>query len=146
LLISIPSTRFLMLLAMNHGVLMEHCLQTLLRQLETRKLWHLNFMLVCVSLHRLIFLCPCSHEYQMIMSVVWKRINDTGKNWRHVYKVLIRNTLCSGCCYSLLHHLLIDLAILNNSSFLRLCINCSLFINRLWQYLSTWWLMVLRES
>ncbi|KAL3351237.1 hypothetical protein AABB24_019707 [Solanum stoloniferum] len=28
------------------------------------------------------------HEYQMIMSVVWKRINDTGKNWRHVYKGL----------------------------------------------------------
>ncbi|KAK3204771.1 hypothetical protein Dsin_018817 [Dipteronia sinensis] len=28
------------------------------------------------------------HEYQMIMSIVWKRINDTGKNWRHVYKAL----------------------------------------------------------
>ncbi|GAV90445.1 ENTH domain-containing protein [Cephalotus follicularis] len=28
------------------------------------------------------------HEYQMIMSIIWKRINDTGKNWRHVYKVL----------------------------------------------------------
>lgn len=23
----------------------------------------------------------------MIMNVIWKRINDTGKNWRHVYKV-----------------------------------------------------------
>ncbi|XP_038710880.1 clathrin interactor EPSIN 2-like isoform X2 [Tripterygium wilfordii] len=29
------------------------------------------------------------HEYQMIMAVLWKRINDTGKNWRHVYKALI---------------------------------------------------------
>lgn len=29
------------------------------------------------------------HEYQMIMHVIWKRINDTGKNWRHVYKALI---------------------------------------------------------
>ncbi|WOL18077.1 clathrin interactor EPSIN 2-like isoform X3 [Canna indica] len=29
------------------------------------------------------------HEYQMITSVLWKRINDTGKNWRHVYKALI---------------------------------------------------------
>ncbi|XP_043723882.1 clathrin interactor EPSIN 2 isoform X2 [Telopea speciosissima] len=29
------------------------------------------------------------HEYQMIMAVIWKRINDTGKNWRHVYKSLI---------------------------------------------------------
>ncbi|KAI3683438.1 hypothetical protein L1987_83941 [Smallanthus sonchifolius] len=28
------------------------------------------------------------HEYQMIMSIVWKRVNDTGKNWRHVYKGL----------------------------------------------------------
>ncbi|XP_038972341.1 clathrin interactor EPSIN 2-like isoform X2 [Phoenix dactylifera] len=28
------------------------------------------------------------HEFQMIMVVIWKRINDTGKNWRHVYKAL----------------------------------------------------------
>ncbi|KAD3337109.1 hypothetical protein E3N88_32629 [Mikania micrantha] len=28
------------------------------------------------------------HEYQMIMSIIWKRMNDTGKNWRHVYKAL----------------------------------------------------------
>lgn len=28
------------------------------------------------------------HEYQMIMSLLWKRLNDTGKNWRHVYKAL----------------------------------------------------------
>ncbi|CAL0320688.1 unnamed protein product [Lupinus luteus] len=28
------------------------------------------------------------HDYQMIMAVIWKRINDTGKNWRHVYKAL----------------------------------------------------------
>lgn len=28
------------------------------------------------------------YEYQMIMTVIWKRINDTGKNWRHVYKGL----------------------------------------------------------
>ncbi|KAI3511647.1 hypothetical protein L1887_18804 [Cichorium endivia] len=28
------------------------------------------------------------HEYQMIMSIIWKRVNDTGKNWRHVYKGL----------------------------------------------------------
>ncbi|XP_074584843.1 clathrin interactor EPSIN 3-like isoform X2 [Curcuma longa] len=29
------------------------------------------------------------HEYQRIMNVIWKRINDTGKNWRHVYKALM---------------------------------------------------------
>ncbi|GAB2272639.1 hypothetical protein Dimus_007461 [Dionaea muscipula] len=28
------------------------------------------------------------HEYQMIMTIIWKRINDTGRNWRHVYKAL----------------------------------------------------------
>nr|XP_010920459.1 clathrin interactor EPSIN 2 isoform X2 [Elaeis guineensis] len=28
------------------------------------------------------------HEYQIIMVIIWKRINDTGKNWRHVYKAL----------------------------------------------------------
>ncbi|KAL2530098.1 Clathrin interactor EPSIN 2 [Forsythia ovata] len=28
------------------------------------------------------------HEYQMIMAIIWKRTNDTGKNWRHVYKAL----------------------------------------------------------
>ncbi|RZC63538.1 hypothetical protein C5167_025298 [Papaver somniferum] len=26
------------------------------------------------------------HEYQTIMAVLRKRTNDTGKNWRHVYK------------------------------------------------------------
>ncbi|CAM0942854.1 unnamed protein product [Alopecurus aequalis] len=29
------------------------------------------------------------HDYQMIMNIVWKRVSDTGKNWRHVYKGLI---------------------------------------------------------
>ncbi|CAH8356907.1 unnamed protein product [Eruca vesicaria subsp. sativa] len=28
------------------------------------------------------------HEYQLIMGVLWKRLSDTGKNWRHVYKAL----------------------------------------------------------
>ncbi|XP_010517871.1 PREDICTED: clathrin interactor EPSIN 2 isoform X2 [Camelina sativa] len=28
------------------------------------------------------------HEYQLIMGVIWKRLSDTGKNWRHVYKAL----------------------------------------------------------
>ncbi|KAH7352694.1 hypothetical protein KP509_19G058900 [Ceratopteris richardii] len=28
------------------------------------------------------------NDYQMIMSIIWKRINDTGRNWRHVYKAL----------------------------------------------------------
>lgn len=25
--------------------------------------------------------------FSEIMSMVWKRLNDHGKNWRHVYKV-----------------------------------------------------------
>ncbi|XP_020580817.1 clathrin interactor EPSIN 2-like, partial [Phalaenopsis equestris] len=29
------------------------------------------------------------NDYQLIMAVLWKRIQDTGKNWRHVYKALI---------------------------------------------------------
>lgn len=29
----------------------------------------------------------------MIMTVIWKRINDTGKNWRHVYKVILALSL-----------------------------------------------------
>ncbi|KAL1189734.1 Clathrin interactor EPSIN 3 [Cardamine amara subsp. amara] len=29
------------------------------------------------------------HEYQLTMGVLWKRLSDTGKNWRHVYKALI---------------------------------------------------------
>uniref|UniRef100_A0A7N0UQS1 ENTH domain-containing protein n=1 Tax=Kalanchoe fedtschenkoi TaxID=63787 RepID=A0A7N0UQS1_KALFE len=28
-------------------------------------------------------------EFQMIMGVLWKRLSDTGKNWRHVFKALI---------------------------------------------------------
>ncbi|RWR83964.1 Epsin domain-containing protein [Cinnamomum micranthum f. kanehirae] len=28
------------------------------------------------------------NDYQIIIAVLWKRINDTGKNWRHVYKAL----------------------------------------------------------
>ncbi|KAL2571248.1 hypothetical protein AAZV13_18G240400 [Glycine max] len=80
-----------MLPAMNHGVLMDHFLPILLRQPETRKL---GYLIVCLTYciffttYYLIFKHPCSHEYQMIMSVIWKRINDTGKNWRHVYKAL----------------------------------------------------------
>lgn len=26
-------------------------------------------------------------EYHLIMGVLWKRLHDSGKNWRHVYKV-----------------------------------------------------------
>ena len=25
----------------------------------------------------------------MVMSMMWKRLNDMGKNWRHVYKSLL---------------------------------------------------------
>lgn len=25
-----------------------------------------------------------------IMKMIWKRLNDHGKNWRHVYKALVR--------------------------------------------------------
>lgn len=32
--------------------------------------------------------------FSEIMSMIWKRLNDHGKNWRHVYKVSAR--ACSG--------------------------------------------------
>uniref|UniRef100_A0A665UKN1 ENTH domain-containing protein n=2 Tax=Percomorphaceae TaxID=1489872 RepID=A0A665UKN1_ECHNA len=28
-----------------------------------------------------------------VMGMVWKRLNDSGKNWRHVYKVILENKL-----------------------------------------------------
>ncbi|EFJ27853.1 hypothetical protein SELMODRAFT_94875 [Selaginella moellendorffii] len=28
------------------------------------------------------------NDYQMIMTILWKRLADTGRNWRHVYKGL----------------------------------------------------------
>ena len=30
-----------------------------------------------------------SMAFTEIMSIVWKRLNDYGKNWRHVYKSLV---------------------------------------------------------
>lgn len=27
--------------------------------------------------------------YSEIMNMIWKRLNDHGKNWRHVYKALL---------------------------------------------------------
>ena len=29
----------------------------------------------------------CSQAYSLVMGMLWKRLNDHGKNWRHVYKV-----------------------------------------------------------
>lgn len=34
-----------------------------------------------------------------VMGMVWKRLNDSGKNWRHVYKVL-RLSLVSSVTFS----------------------------------------------
>lgn len=31
----------------------------------------------------------CSQAYSLVMGMLWKRLNDSGKNWRHVYKVLL---------------------------------------------------------
>ena len=30
---------------------------------------------------------PFRVEFAEIMTILWKRLNDHGKNWRHVYKV-----------------------------------------------------------
>lgn len=29
-----------------------------------------------------------------VMGMVWKRLNDSGKNWRHVYKVTWLSAVC----------------------------------------------------
>lgn len=29
--------------------------------------------------------------FSEIMQMIWKRLNDHGKNWRHVYKALVRH-------------------------------------------------------
>jgi hypothetical protein len=97
--------RFLMLPAMNLGVHMDHCLQILRRHQEISKLDQFScgcFPMLVFILRNSFLNISCSHEYQMIMAVLWKRINDTGKNWRHVYKVcfylrwiLLINGVCS---------------------------------------------------
>lgn len=41
----------------------------------------------------LCIISPSSNIYQVafseIMQMIWKRLNDHGKNWRHVYKALV---------------------------------------------------------
>lgn len=39
--------------------------------------------------------------FSEIMSMVWKRLNDHGKNWRHVYKVCV--TIHIGASYQTTH-------------------------------------------
>lgn len=39
--------------------------------------------------------------FSEIMSMVWKRLNDHGKNWRHVYKVCICVEVGNNCCVTL---------------------------------------------
>lgn len=79
-----------MLPAMSPGVLMDQVLLILHRRQEISKIFDFqnkkNWSTSSISL---TFNNVCSHEYQIIMSIIWKRINDTGKNWRHVYKVSI---------------------------------------------------------
>lgn len=31
--------------------------------------------------------------FSEIMQMIWKRLNDSGKNWRHVYKALVSDIL-----------------------------------------------------
>ena len=37
------------------------------------------------------FHLPCSYSeaYALVMGMLWKRLNDHGRNWRHVYKVYL---------------------------------------------------------
>lgn len=40
--------------------------------------------------------------FSEIMSMIWKRLNDHGKNWRHVYKV--SGLAWAGWCHLGCHH------------------------------------------
>lgn len=31
--------------------------------------------------------------FSEIMQMIWKRLNDHGKNWRHVYKALVKDLI-----------------------------------------------------
>jgi len=82
-----------MLLVMSHGVHMDHFLLILRKLPEISNYDHLPTCYILLrfwTLHRNyknMLLPYFSHEYQLIMVVIWKRLSDTGKNWRHVYKV-----------------------------------------------------------
>lgn len=83
-----------MLLAMSPGVRMDQVLLILHRRQEISKILIFEIEKLVNWYFWLTFVNVCSHEYQIIMSIIWKRINDTGKNWRHVYKVCIFITCC----------------------------------------------------
>lgn len=43
----------------------------------------------CTWANRLhVTLTGVSEDFTLIFAQIWKRVNDHGKNWRHVYKVL----------------------------------------------------------
>ena len=47
-------------------------------------------------------------HFNIVMNTIWKRLNDNGKYWRHVYKSLLlldymlkaRHLYCGHCCLS----------------------------------------------
>jgi hypothetical protein len=56
---------------------------------------HYTFVLWSHPVAKFLFChALCSNDYQMIMTVLYKRLNDTGRNWRHVYKVNWNLTSC----------------------------------------------------
>lgn len=61
----------------------------------------LSFPLGLKSLKIMVTWSSCavrSAELPMIMSMLWKRMGDSGKNWRHVYKVRFAPLLGSKIC------------------------------------------------
>ena len=72
--------------------------------------------------------------FSEIMSMVWKRLNDHGKNWRHVYKV------CVSAIFSQNHFM--SLPTLHSVAFVRLdarTLACLAFLIRLYQQ---WYLLL----
>lgn len=62
--------------------------------------------------------------FSEIMSMVWKRLNDHGKNWRHVYKVCV---CVLKCCGNILFHV----CKIPYPVFIHLCANIDMELRRL---------------
>ena len=53
---------------------------------------HTEIILLFISSTQMAEIADLTYNviaFSEIMQMVWKRINDSGKNWRHVYKALV---------------------------------------------------------
>ena len=137
--------------ATNRGAHMDLSLQTLLKQRITSMLFSpVSWLATCwtetsFASANVVCMSVCSHEYQMIMNIVWKRVSDTGKNWRHVYKV--RN--CPGTTNIQTLFIFWEICENINNYYINILKTWNWFFSlpcfRDWLSWITWWRMVLNE-